>query len=271
MRRRTRAVSALTAFRRRSSRRSMETSSADCKRLALGWGQTLRHGFELLVSALRPRYATRLSLDNVAPKRSKRKPSVLSSRNLNSRSIPPPPPTAIASSSKLAETPARPQNLKRDSPSSVVIPDDDVHPSSETEFESQRTSPPVASFVARIDSSQRWRTSSRPGSTSLRYPRRSLRSGLVLPYTTKTRPRLSWSRKVRRSPLLATAGGSLIHTSSSELLVPVPDSPRPIYPNIRHDSEDASHCAAGRTTVHTGLRSAPSAGPQGEGEGEIVL
>lgn len=212
-----------------------------------------------------------LSPDNVAPKRSKRKPSVLSSRNLNSRSIPLPPPTAIASSSKLAETPARPQNLKRDSPSSVVIPDDDVHPSSETEFESQRTSAPVASFVARIDSSQRWRTSSRPGSTSLRYPRRSLRSGLVLPYTTKTRPRLSWSRKVRRSPLLATAGGSLIHTSSSELLVPVPDSPRPIYPNIRHDSEDASHCAAGRTTVHTGLRSAPSAGPQGEGEGEIVL
>ncbi|EIW53282.1 uncharacterized protein TRAVEDRAFT_154675 [Trametes versicolor FP-101664 SS1] len=83
-----------------------------------------------------------------APKRSKRKPSVLSSRNLNSRSIPPPPPTAIASSSKLAETPARPQNLKRDSPSSVVIPDDDVHPSSETEFESQ----PVAYlFPSRID------------------------------------------------------------------------------------------------------------------------
>lgn len=141
MRRRTRAVSALTAFRRRSSRRSMARSSDGCKRLALGLGQTLRHGFGLLVSALRPRYATRLSLDNVAPKRSKRKPSVLSSRNLNSPSIPPPPPAAVALSSELAETSARLHNLKRDSPSSVIIPDDDVHPSSETEFESQRTSP----------------------------------------------------------------------------------------------------------------------------------
>lgn len=224
-------------------------------------------------AAFRPRYATSLSLDNVAPKRSKRKPSVLGSRNLNSRSIPPPPRTAVASSSKLAETPARPQNLKRDSPSSVVIPDDDVHPSSETEFESQRTSPPVASFVARIDSPQRWRTSSHPGSTSLQYLRRSLRSGLVLPYTTKTRPRQSSSRKVRRSPLLVTVGGSLMHTSSSELLVPVSNGPRAICPNIRYDSEDASYCAAGRTIVHTGVRSAPSEGPQREGEreGKVVL